>query len=776
VKYSEAQISRLEQNQRLPELSVLAALFIPALYIDDEPETVARLMELAALARGETLASGKTIVLSHSDQPQIRESVRIEEDDESNNLPLHLTSFIGREPEIEKIERLLKDKTVRLITLTGSGGSGKTRLALETARQLLHEYRDGIWLVELASISNAVHIPQTFIAALGITKPPKLSPTSAITKFLRSKQSLLVVDNCEHVLQEAAKLIEEILLRSPGIQVIVTSREILNISGEIRFQVPPLSTPEPGSKEAQLDSPAEALLLFAERARAVHPAFRLEHENWTAVLQVCRQLDGMPLAIELAAARTNILSVQQIADRLKRNIQLLTGGSQRLLHHKSLQATMEWSYDLLSEKERVLFRRLSVFAGGWTLEAAQSVASDGGLVPEGAVVDLISGLVNKSLTVVDWQHQAETRYTMLQTIHVFAKDKLQASGETEAISARHFDYFFSKAQQAEPKLFAAESSVDWAEREIDNLRAALNWGLETDNNRTLSQERAGRALDLMTHIWPLWLSRGYAIEGYEWLDQLLAVHTAPTPARARALLLAGDFAGLRGDGLGKMTLIQEALALAQGLGDKKRIAWALMEMGLVERERQSPEATEFLTESLELFQGLNDALWVCRTSFLLAETFMQRGDMQAARRYWNQGLNLCRTGNDRWQMGWGLHGLGDLERLEGHLEQALQLYRESLELKVSVRDKLGIIYSLTSFAQLAATQGQFRRAAMLWGAVEKLGETLNFSPLGNSSDQLYTSLIPGTRARLGETAFHSAWAEGRALNMPQAIEYALNEA
>jgi non-specific serine/threonine protein kinase len=496
----------------------------------------------------------------------------------------------------------------------------------------------------------------------------------------------------------------------------------------------------------------------------------------------------MPLAIELAAARTSLLSLTQIEARLKDRFQLLSGGHITLPRHQTLRGTIEWSHDLLSEAEKVLFRRLAVFSGGWTLEAAESVVSDQS--PEGSrpdpstgdhrslhtgnALDLLAGLVNKSLVIVEVQADGEVRYRMLETLREYAGEQLRGAGERDFMRARHFDYFFRMAGQAEPQLFHAESSIDWAEAELDNLRTALTWALERDPHGAFSEERAGRALDLMLHVWPLWLNRGYSIEGNEWLNQLLSVHTARTPARARGLLLAGDFAGFRGDTLGKMRLIQEALALAKELGDKKRIAWALMEMGQVERDRHSPEAIDFLSDSLVMFQGLDEALWVCRTSFLLAEALTESGDLQAARRFWRQGLDLCRAENDQWQMGWGLHGLGDLERLEGHLDQALQLYKESLQCKVSVRDKLGITYSLASFAQLAATQGQFRRAAMLWGAAERLGETLNLF-LFTARDELHTSRIPDTRTRLGEEAFHSAWTEGRALKMQQAIDYALNQ-
>jgi tetratricopeptide (TPR) repeat protein len=362
---------------------------------------------------------------------------------------------------------------------------------------------------------------------------------------------------------------------------------------------------------------------------------------------------------------------------------------------------------------------------------------------------------------------------MLQTIHDFAREKLRMTGEFESMRARHFDYFYTMAQHAEPRLFAVESSIDWAEREIDNIRAAIAWTLESDPGGAISEERTGRALDLMLHVWPLWLNRGYSVEGDEWLNRLLSMHTSPTPARARALLLASDMAGYRGDSVGKAALVQESLALARGLGDKKRIAWALMEMGVIERNRDYPKAIQFLTESLGMFLELNENLWVCRTSFLLAETYLTNGNLEAAKPLWQQGLGLCREENDNFHLAWGLEGLGNVERLEEHFEQARQLYAESLNLKVTVMDKIGIGYSLEAFAQLAAAQKQFKRAAILWGAAEHLGQTLNLL-LIPSKENVYTSLISETHTKLSNEVFATAWAEGRNMKMQQAIDYALN--
>ena len=765
VGYSEGYISRLESNQRSPDLSTLAALFVPALGLEDEPETVAHLMELAANTHQGDTRSGESLILSHT-----YETVEVNEESIPSNLPLQLTSFIGRDSEIAEISQLLtREEPARLVTLTGVGGIGKTRLTIQTAIGLSHLYRDGIWFVDLAPLTSPELLPQTVASTWNIPIKHNQPVMDGLIEFLRPKYILIVLDNCEHLILGVARLAGEILRACAHIQIIATSREILNIPGEVNFQVPPLSLPKEEEYTSQTAAELESVQLFMERAQQVQPSFTLTDTNAPVIARICRKLDGMPLAIELAAARINLLRAEQIEVRLNDRFQLLTGGQTILPRHQTLRATLAWSHDLLSEPEQTLFRRLSVFAGGWTLEAANAVCGGN----DSDVFELLAQLVNKSLVVVEREPEAEARYRMLETIREYTREKLSAFGELEELRASHFDYFHSMAEQGEPMLFAPESSLDWAEREIDNLRTAFTWALEGDSDDASSQERAGRGLALLLHVWPLWLQRGYSIEGNEWLNQFLSVHTAGTLARTRGLFLAGDFARYRGDFAEQARLIQEALVLARELGDKKRIAWALMEMGLVEREfLRYTESIPFLNESLAMFQELNENLWICRTSFLLAETHMANGDLEAAKPLWNYGLKLCREENDKWQISWGLEGLGHVERLEGRLEQARELYLESLNLKVSVMDRAGIIYSLEAFAQLAAMQNQFERAVVLWGAAAVLRQTLNLL-LIPSREELYTSLISAAKAQLGEEHCSAAWRKGQAMNMQQAIDYAL---
>ena len=766
VGYTEGHISRLEKNQRPPDLATVAALFVPALMLEEEPETAAYLIQLAAGGRGQKMSAGESLTISR--RQETREISELEENIPSN-LPIQLTTFIGRQAAIAEITALLAGATpARLLTLTGPGGIGKTRLALQTAIGLSHVYPDGIWFVDLAPLSSPELVPPTVASTLSIAEAGTQSIEETLIAYLRQKQILIVIDNCEHLIRATAQLAEKLLRSCARVQLLATSRELLKVPGEVNFRVPPLSLPEDQDGAGQTAMGHEAVQLFVERARNIQHDFALANSNTGMIARICRQLDGMPLAIELAAARTSLLSLGQIEARLQDRFQLLSGGHPTLPRHQTLRATIEWSHDLLSETEKMLFRRLSVFAGGWTLESANFTCAQ----DTNDVLDLLAQLVNKSLVVVERQPNTEVRYRMLETIREYASEQLKDAGEREGLRARHFDYFFTMAEQAEPQLFHAESSVDWAETEISNLRAALAWALEKDGDGNASGQRVARALELMIHVWPLWLSRGYSIEGHDWLNQLLSMHTAATPGGVRALLLASDLAGFRGDSEKKASLIREALDLAHQTGDRRVIGMSLMEMGLVEREHHYPEAVRWLSQSLAAFRELEDSLWECRTSFLLAETYTMYGNLEAAKPLLRRALELCRAENDKWQIAWGLEVLGNVYRLEGNLEKARQLYAESLPLKASVMDKLGIAYSLAAFAQLAAAQKNFERAAILWAAAEHLGETLNLL-LIPSRAPLYTSLISLTRAHLGEDALHAAWQQGRKMKMQDAINFAL---
>lgn len=767
VNYSEAQISRLERNLRPPDFAALTALFIPALFIEDEPEIVSRLLELAARARGEKHPYESAVTITQSTQKKIIEDVRIVEEDVHDNLPIQLTSFVGHEREIAEIKDLLdlNRNQTRLITLTGSGGCGKTRLALATAGQLGEIYPDGIWLIELASISKPSHVYQKFISSLGIPESSEETPTKALTRFLHTKHILLIVDNCEHVRQKVAMLLQEVLLACPRVQVLATSRATLNIPGEVRYNVPSLTIAR--------DVDSESVRLFVHRAKSTLPIFELTENNASPVIQICHRLEGIPLAIELAAAQVAVLTVHQIASMLERNFQLLAGGSSILERHRTMEATITWSYDLLSEAERVFLRRLSVFSGGWTLEAAESVASDPTLIPVDRVFELLSQLVNKSLVIVKWDSRFEARYDMLQTVLEFAREKLLSIGELENLRERHFQYYCSTALQREQELLSGRRTIDWAEAEINNLRAVFSWSLSVENGTSSSFEHTGKAMELMSHIHTLWLTRGYFSEGKEWLVQLLAVHTAETLFRARALLLASVFAANDGDHERQFALMQQSLALSKKLKDRKHIGWSMCWMGLAERDRHNyEESIHYLTEGLEILEELKENIWITYATYFLAEAYLLNGNLVSSKLFWEHGIDLCRKEDFTWPIAWGIEGLGLVERFEGNFEKAKKYYFDGLNIRSDLKDIGGIASSLENLALLAADQKQFERAVKLWGAAEKLRQKLSHSgtPIINP-----TSSVSAARSQLGEECFHSTWNDGRTMKMQEAIDYALSD-
>ncbi|HEY9525728.1 MAG TPA: helix-turn-helix domain-containing protein, partial [Anaerolineales bacterium] len=398
-----------------------------------------------------------------------------------SNLPASTTSFIGREKELDEIVHLVaKD---RLVTLAGAGGIGKTRLSLKAAQELLNAFADGVWFIELAPLSDPTLVPQAMVSTLGLIDQAGRSALNVLTDFLQTKHALLILDNCEHLIQTCAQLAETLLHACPNLHLIATSREALGVPGEITFSVPALSVPEiEQSFVIETLTKYEAVQLFIERARAALPGFVLTRDNVPAIAQVCHQLDGIPLALELAAARIKMMSLEEIRSHLNDRFRLLTGGARTALpRHQTLQAMIDWSHDLLSEPERVLWRRLSIFAGGWSLKAAESICGNEGIETH-EILDLLTQLLNKSLLIAEQEQGKETRYHMLETIRQYARDKLWTAGEGAMMRQRHLAYFVDLAERAEPNLRAFDMVIwlDRLETEQDNIRVAMEWALESD--------------------------------------------------------------------------------------------------------------------------------------------------------------------------------------------------------------------------------------------------------------------------------------------------------
>jgi predicted ATPase len=470
-----------------------------------------------------------------------------------HNLPRQLTSFVGRADAITKIRQLLSERP--LVTLIGPGGSGKTRLAAEVAAAVLRQYPDGVWWIELAPLAGAALIPRAIATALSVREQPGRSMSTSIAAQLMPRRTLLVLDNCEHLISAAAEIAEQLLRTCPRLSILATSREALAVQGEATFAVPPLTTPDPrrvGSAAAV--NASEAVELFVRRALDASPTFALTETNAEVVASLCRRLDGLPLAIELAAARTRALPVEEIARRMDNRLQLLAGGIRTALpRHQTLRATLDWSHDLLTEPERVLFRRMAVFAGSAPLDAIESVWADGGTEP----ADLLAQLVSKSLVAAD-----QGRYRMLETVREYAREALIASGEAEAVRGRHRDYFLHLAEEADPELRGPHQGTWLARLEVehDNLSAALEWSLADGDGEKL--------LRLASSLWRFWNVAGFWREGQEWLERALSFGPiAASPARAYAAFGAGVLAWYRHDYSRAEELLEESRRLAEAAGD-----------------------------------------------------------------------------------------------------------------------------------------------------------------------------------------------------------------
>ncbi len=497
-----------------------------------------------------------------------------------NNLPQQPTSFIGREAQVDEVKALL-DKT-RLLTLTGAGGSGKTRLSLQVAADLLDGEGDGVWLVELAALADPALVPQAVADVLGVKEQAGMTIQASLVEWLKPKRLLLVLDNCEHLIAACASLAADLLRNCPHVHILASSREPLNVAGEQTYRVPSLSLPDP--KQAQTVeslSQFEVVRLFIERAQAVQPTFKVTNANAPAVAQVCFHLDGIPLAIELAAARVRSLSVEEINTRLGQRFRLLTGGSRDTLpRQQTLRALIDWSYDLLTESEKTLLRRLSVFAGGWTLSAAEVVCA-GEPVEDWEVLDLLTALVDKSLVVAEPLGDG-TRYRLLETVRQYGGDRLGESGEAEAVRGRSASCFLALAEEAEPQLQGPEQG-SWLvrlEAEHDNLRSSLAW-----EEQSAAGAEAG--LRLAGSLWRFWFVRGHLSEGRQWLGRALA-RTKPgaagpdgasggeaTATRGKALNGAGNLAWSQSDYAGARALYEEGLTVRRQLRDQGGISYSL---------------------------------------------------------------------------------------------------------------------------------------------------------------------------------------------------------
>jgi predicted ATPase/transcriptional regulator with XRE-family HTH domain len=797
-----ATIGALEEGRRRRPYPSSASALAEALALAPADRTA--LLELASGASARPDSAGPPPLAAEPSRPAAR-----------MRLPVPLTELIGREAEVVAAAALLDParSALRLLTLTGPGGVGKTRLALAVAAAVAGAYPDGVTWVDLAPLRDARLVPATTARAMDLRESRGGSSRELLLEHLRERRLMLVLDNCEH-LPGAASVLAELLEGCPHLAMLVTSRAALRLRGERRFPVEPLAAPPEGSASFAAIVTAPAVRLFVERARAVAPDFALDAGNAGVVAAVCRRLDGMPLALELAAARVQLLAPGALLRRLDRRLSLLTGGAADLPERqRALRTTLAWSHNLLGPVDQLLFRRLAVFAGGWTVEAAEAVCGDADL-PADDLLERLGVLVDSSLAR-RIEGGGEPRFGMLETVREYAEEQLLASGDAETVRARHRDWCLALAAAAEPAL-AGHDQLEWLARldaERDNLRAALEW--------SLADEGGGEAgLRLAGALWWFWFAWGHLAEGRQWLDRMLARTRPSDPSsrtvQARALLGAGHLARFQGDWAGAGSYSERSLALCEAAGDASGMGYALHSLGvLAQLEGDWGRARALMERSLAHFRdagneaGHRDVRWhlglvarlegdyarartihdenltVCRAigdRRGVAKALVQlgllalriTGDGALAEALCGESLVVCREIGDTPGMGYALVRLGNLAGSVGNHARARALHREGLERFRDVMDRRQLATGLSFCGSLAVRDGSPARGVRLFGAADAL-------------DSLYrTSLDPverggcdaglaAARAALGEDAFAEAWADGRVMALGQAIALATED-
>jgi predicted ATPase/class 3 adenylate cyclase/Tfp pilus assembly protein PilF len=725
-----------------------------------------------------------------------------------NNLPIQPNPLVGRELEVEQVAERLCGEEVRLLTLTGPGGTGKTRLALQAGANLLEEFEDGAFFVSLATMTDPELVPTAIAGSLRLKESVEESLMETLKGYLHHKHLLLILDNFEQVL-EGAPVVGELVRACPRFKVLATSRVPLRLYGEQEYAVPPLDLPNPKALPSlKVLTRYGAVRLFAERATAVKPNFEVTTENARAVAEICARLDGLPLAIELAAARIRILSPRALLARLGNRLKLLKGGARDLpARQQTLRGTIDWSYDLLTEEEKTLFGRLSAFAGGHTLEATEAVCD-----PEGDLdaLEVVGALLEKSLLRREEGSGGESRFVMLETVREYARERLEESGEAEEIKRAHAEYFLTLAEEAAPELKGPEQ-LEWLQRleaEHDNMRAALSWAL--------GQEMVELTLRLAGALWRFWWTQGYDSEGRRWLEEALAMDgRALIESRAMALAGVGALASHQGDfdraeealeeGLellvGEVTerseiklhllltlgtvaleradyskatrLFEECLALSRQEGNEWGLARSVMSLATVIHEQGDLErATQLFEDGIDLFRKRGDKLGLAWCLINLGLAVYSRGDLGRAANLTEEGVGLLRELGVGADLSIGLCNLGWMALSQNDLSESTDYYEESLRLASDTGMEPVVLTTLEGYACLAGARREAQRAARLWGAAQTIQEAKGI-PRDTYWLAEADSRIAAVRSSLGEQTWEKVLAEGREMTLEEVVSYVL---
>lgn len=687
----------------------------------------------------------------------------------SHGLPAELTSFIGRQHEIATIKHLLTD--ARMVTLTGPGGVGKTRLALRVAADLRRTFPGGVWLVELAELDNPALLPQAVVAALKIQDHSAQPPMQVLAEHLREQRTLVLLDNCEHVLDESALMAQALLRSAPQLRILATSRQPLGISSEQAFTVPTLPLPPP-SRGTRHDTPApmsDAVRLFAERAAAVLPDFTVTNENRDIVERICRRLDGLPLGIELAVVRLRALSVHQLLDRLDDLFRLLSSGSNATeSRHRTLRALIDWSHELCTEQERLLWARISVFTGSLDLEAAEAVCAGDGIARD-EIIDLVIGLVEKSVLIRE-DHPYGVRYRLLDTIRQYGRERLVASGQEQELKRRYRDYYRRLSRATQEQLFgpAQVKLLTRLRSEHPNLRTALEY---------CHAEHAGLCIDMASDLLYHWITSSHLGEGRDWLEQGLAHAAGGSEVRARALWACGWLAIIQGEPASAIPLLDESRALGERLGLKPVLGYVALYSGMVAmHEGDAASAIRSFEEAVIHHRAGGDPAGEVQalTWLSLAHSFL--GDSERSVAAAEESIAICDAHGESWHKAYTMTALGIELWRQGDTRRATAMEQESLRVFHALDDSVGVGINVEVLAWIAASETEYKRAGELLGILGNGWEAIGAPLLGfGHLIRYHDECEARTRRALGEPAFQTAVKRGARLAHDQALAHALME-